>query len=80
MLIHATDGGAGGIPEGFPATRDTFGAVRRAECEAAWRAVGGSPTGTSGSAIRSVAAPTAMWSGWPKMPHRLSAGPANVKV
>lgn len=43
VLIHATDGGAGGIPEGFPATTDTLGAVRRAECEAAWRAVGRVP-------------------------------------
>lgn len=43
VLIHATDGGAGDIRDGFPATRDTLGAVRRAECEAAWRAVGRVP-------------------------------------
>jgi LmbE family N-acetylglucosaminyl deacetylase len=43
VLVHATDGEAGDIREGFPATRETLGAVRRAECEAAWRAVGRVP-------------------------------------
>lgn len=43
VLIHATDGGAGSIPDGFPATPDTLGAVRRGECEAAWRTVGRTP-------------------------------------
>jgi LmbE family N-acetylglucosaminyl deacetylase len=43
VLILATDGGAGGIREGFAATRETLGAVRRAEDEAAWRALGRVP-------------------------------------
>jgi len=43
VLVHATDGEAGEIREGFPATRETLGAVRRAECEAAWQAVGRTP-------------------------------------
>jgi LmbE family N-acetylglucosaminyl deacetylase len=43
VLVHATDGAAGDIREGFPATRETLGAIRRAECEAAWRAVGRTP-------------------------------------
>ena len=43
VLIHATDGGAGDIREGFPATRQNLGAIRRAECAAAWRAVGRRP-------------------------------------
>lgn len=43
VLIHATDGGAGDIREGFPATRQTLGAIRRGECAAAWRAVGRLP-------------------------------------
>jgi LmbE family N-acetylglucosaminyl deacetylase len=43
VLVHATDGGAGDIPDGFPATRETLGAIRRAECEAAWRAHGRVP-------------------------------------
>jgi LmbE family N-acetylglucosaminyl deacetylase len=43
VLVHATDGGAGAIRDGFPATRDTLGAIRRAECEAAWRAHGRVP-------------------------------------
>jgi LmbE family N-acetylglucosaminyl deacetylase len=43
VLVHATDGGAGEIRDGFPATRQTLGAVRRAECEAAWRAHGRMP-------------------------------------
>lgn len=32
VLVHATDGEAGDIREGFPASRETLGAVRRAEC------------------------------------------------
>ncbi|KGN37260.1 GlcNAc-PI de-N-acetylase [Knoellia subterranea KCTC 19937] len=43
VLVHATDGDQGDIRPGFPATRDTLGAVRRAEDEAGWRAVGRSP-------------------------------------
>jgi LmbE family N-acetylglucosaminyl deacetylase len=43
VLVLATDGGGGDIREGFPATRETLGAVRRAEDEAAWRAVGRVP-------------------------------------
>ena len=43
VLVHATDGEAGDIREGFPATRETLGAVRRAEDEAAWKAVGRVP-------------------------------------
>lgn len=43
VLVHATDGEAGDIRGGFPATRGTLGAIRRAECEAAWRAVGRVP-------------------------------------
>lgn len=43
VLVHATDGGAGDIPDGFPATRQTLGSVRRGECAAAWRAVGRPP-------------------------------------
>lgn len=43
VLIHATDGEAGEIREGFPATPATLGAIRRAECAAAWRAVGREP-------------------------------------
>lgn len=43
ILIHATDGGAGDIREGFPTTRETLGAVRRGEDEAAWRALGREP-------------------------------------
>lgn len=43
VLVHATDGGAGEIREGFPATRETLGAVRMAECQAAWRAHGRVP-------------------------------------
>jgi LmbE family N-acetylglucosaminyl deacetylase len=43
VLVHVTDGGAGDIREGFPATRETLGAIRRAECEAAWRAHGRVP-------------------------------------
>lgn len=43
VLIHATDGEGGDIRPGFPATRETLGAHRRAEDEAAWRAVGRPP-------------------------------------
>jgi LmbE family N-acetylglucosaminyl deacetylase len=43
VLVLATDGGGGDIREGFPATRETLGAVRRAEDEAAWRALGRVP-------------------------------------
>lgn len=43
ILIHATDGGAGDIREGFPATRETLGRIRQQEDEAAWRALGREP-------------------------------------
>lgn len=43
VLVHATAGEAGEIREGFPATRETLGAVRQAECEAAWGVVGRRP-------------------------------------
>lgn len=43
VLVHATEGEQGDIREGFPATRETLGAVRRAEDEAAWRALGRPP-------------------------------------
>jgi LmbE family N-acetylglucosaminyl deacetylase len=43
VLVLATYGEAGDIREGFPATRETLAAVRRAEDEAAWRAVGRPP-------------------------------------
>jgi LmbE family N-acetylglucosaminyl deacetylase len=43
VLVHATDGAAGDIHPEFPATRETLGAVRRAEDERAWRALGRSP-------------------------------------
>ena len=43
ILVHATDGEAGDIRPGFPATRETLGEVRRREDEAAWRAVGRVP-------------------------------------
>lgn len=43
VLIHATDGGSGEIAPGSAATRETLGAVRRAEDEAGWRAVGRTP-------------------------------------
>jgi LmbE family N-acetylglucosaminyl deacetylase len=43
VLVHTTDGAAGDIPPGFPATRETLGAVRRAEDEAAWRVLGRPP-------------------------------------
>src|SRR5688572_30244609 len=43
VLIHATEGEGGDIREGFPATRETLGQIRRSEAEAAWRAVGRVP-------------------------------------
>jgi LmbE family N-acetylglucosaminyl deacetylase len=43
VLVLATDGGAGDIREGFPATRETLGDIRRGEDEAAWRALGREP-------------------------------------
>jgi LmbE family N-acetylglucosaminyl deacetylase len=43
VLVLATDGAGGDIREGFPATRETLGAVRRAEDVAAWRALGREP-------------------------------------
>ncbi|MGA9100769.1 PIG-L deacetylase family protein [Aeromicrobium sp.] len=42
-LIHATDGGAGDIREGFPATRETLGRIRQQEDEDGWRALGREP-------------------------------------
>jgi LmbE family N-acetylglucosaminyl deacetylase len=43
VLVHATSGELGDIRDGFPATRQTLGAVRRSEDEAAWRALGRVP-------------------------------------
>jgi LmbE family N-acetylglucosaminyl deacetylase len=43
VLVHATFGELGDIRDGFPATRQTLGSVRRAEDEAAWRALGRVP-------------------------------------
>jgi N-acetyl-1-D-myo-inositol-2-amino-2-deoxy-alpha-D-glucopyranoside deacetylase len=43
VMVHATNGGAGDIREGFPATRETLGAIREEETRAAWRAVGRVP-------------------------------------
>jgi N-acetyl-1-D-myo-inositol-2-amino-2-deoxy-alpha-D-glucopyranoside deacetylase len=43
VLVHATDGEAGDIREGFPATAQTLGSIRRAECDQAWRAHGRVP-------------------------------------
>jgi LmbE family N-acetylglucosaminyl deacetylase len=43
ILVHATFGELGDIREGFPATRETLAAVRQAEDEAAWRALGRVP-------------------------------------
>lgn len=43
VLVHVTDGEAGNIREGFPATPETLGAIRRAECDQAWRAHGRVP-------------------------------------
>jgi LmbE family N-acetylglucosaminyl deacetylase len=43
VLVHATFGEHGDIRDGFPATRRTLGSIRRAEDEAAWRALGRVP-------------------------------------
>lgn len=43
VLVHATFGEQGDIRDGFPATRGTLGSIRRAEDEAAWRALGRVP-------------------------------------
>ena len=43
VLVHATLGEQGDIREGFPATRETLGPIRRSEDESAWRAVGRAP-------------------------------------
>jgi LmbE family N-acetylglucosaminyl deacetylase len=43
VMVHTTAGEQGEIREGFPATRETLGAIRMAEDEAAWRALGRSP-------------------------------------
>lgn len=43
VMVHATVGEQGDIRDGFAATRETLGAVRRAEDEAAWRALGRVP-------------------------------------
>lgn len=43
VLVHATAGEHGDIRDGFPATRETLGSVRRSEVEAAWRALGRVP-------------------------------------
>ena len=43
ILIHATDGGGGDIREGFAASRESLGRIRRDEDEAAWRALGREP-------------------------------------
>lgn len=43
ILVHATSGEQGDIREGFPATRQTLGSIRRAEDVAAWRALGRVP-------------------------------------
>ncbi len=43
VLVHATDGEAGEIAPGFPATRETLGAIRREEDRRAWEALGRVP-------------------------------------
>ena len=43
VLVQATSGEQGDIRDGFPASREALGSVRRAEDEAAWRALGRSP-------------------------------------
>ncbi len=43
VLVHATDGEGGDIRDGFPATPETLGEVRRREDEAGWRALGRPP-------------------------------------
>lgn len=43
VMVHATRGEQGDIRPDFPATRETLGAIRQAEDEAAWRALGRVP-------------------------------------
>lgn len=43
VLVHATDGAAGDIAHGFPATRENLGQIRREECTRAWRSLGREP-------------------------------------
>lgn len=43
VLVHATEGKGGDIHPEFDATPETLGAVRRAEDEAGWRALGRAP-------------------------------------
>ncbi|MGZ5405403.1 MAG: PIG-L deacetylase family protein [Nocardioides sp.] len=43
VLVHATFGEGGDIRDGFPATRQTLGSIRKAEDEAAWVALGRIP-------------------------------------
>lgn len=43
VLVHATTGEQGDICDGFPATRETLGSIRRSEDECAWRALGRVP-------------------------------------
>ena len=43
VLVHATFGEQGDLRDGFPATRQTLGSIRRGEDEAAWRSVGRVP-------------------------------------
>ncbi len=43
VLVHATDGEAGEIAPGFPATPETLGAIRREEDRRAWDALGRVP-------------------------------------
>lgn len=43
VLIHATCGEQGDIRDGFPATRETLGTIRKGEDESAWRALGRVP-------------------------------------
>jgi LmbE family N-acetylglucosaminyl deacetylase len=43
ILVHATDGAAGDIAPGFPATRENLGSIRREECRRAWQALGREP-------------------------------------
>jgi len=64
VVLHATDGGAGEIAAGVPATPETLGAHRRLEDEAAWQAVGGRRTDTTGWGTRTVVSPTSPASSW----------------
>ena len=43
VLIHATDGGAGGVDPAYPPLNEPLGQVRRREMEAAWTAHGRPP-------------------------------------